>query len=155
MFRIKRLLKSYWLMGLGKRKWDLRNPNDFLKSGSRFLRVWAFFGPGGGYSKVGEPLTVKEEYEALWKWARLDTNELARLRNRGLDCNEARSSVESSCHPDHGPREWEGSRASSIADEILWIDTLCLLAEDLPIVATPQPKQIGYGKNDSGVAFFP
>ena len=39
---------------------------------------------GGGYSKVGEPLTVGEEYEAVWKRARLDTNELARLRIQGL-----------------------------------------------------------------------
>ena len=38
---------------------------------------------GGGYSKVGEPLTVEEEYEAVWKRARLDTNELARLRSEG------------------------------------------------------------------------
>jgi hypothetical protein len=39
---------------------------------------------GGGYARVGEPLTVEEEYEAIWKRARLDTNELARLRNQGL-----------------------------------------------------------------------
>ena len=38
---------------------------------------------GGGYAKVGEPLTVEEEYAAAWKRARLDTNELARLRSEG------------------------------------------------------------------------
>ena len=36
---------------------------------------------GGGYAKVGEPLTVGEAYEAVWKRATLDTNELARLRS--------------------------------------------------------------------------
>ena len=30
---------------------------------------------------MGEPLTVDKEYEAIWKRARLDTNELARLRS--------------------------------------------------------------------------
>jgi hypothetical protein len=36
--------------------------------------------PDGGYSKVGEALTVDDEYAAVWKRARLDTDELARLR---------------------------------------------------------------------------
>jgi hypothetical protein len=40
-------------------------------------------GDGGSYSRVGEPLTVDKEYEAIWKRARLDTNELARLRSEG------------------------------------------------------------------------
>jgi hypothetical protein len=35
---------------------------------------------GGGYSKLGEPLTVEDECVAVWRRARLDTNELARLR---------------------------------------------------------------------------
>jgi len=35
---------------------------------------------GGGYSIVGEPLTVDEEYALVWKRAKLDTDELARLR---------------------------------------------------------------------------
>ncbi|MFM8315113.1 MAG: hypothetical protein ACKOA8_12585 [Deltaproteobacteria bacterium] len=35
---------------------------------------------GGGYSIVGEPLTVDEESAVLWKRAKLDTDELARLR---------------------------------------------------------------------------
>ena len=42
-----------------------------------------FYTNGGGYSKVGEPLTVEEEYEAIWKRAGLDANELARLRSEG------------------------------------------------------------------------
>jgi len=29
---------------------------------------------------VGEPLTVEDEYAAVWKRTRLDTDELARLR---------------------------------------------------------------------------
>lgn len=29
---------------------------------------------------MGEPLTVEDEYAAVWKRVRLDTNELARLR---------------------------------------------------------------------------
>ena len=29
---------------------------------------------------MGEPLTVEDEYAAVWKRARLDTDELARLR---------------------------------------------------------------------------
>ncbi|MFM8313649.1 MAG: hypothetical protein ACKOA8_05135 [Deltaproteobacteria bacterium] len=43
---------------------------------------------GGGYSRIGEPLTVEEEYETVWKQARLDTNELARLRSEGWTVNQ-------------------------------------------------------------------
>jgi hypothetical protein len=46
------------------------NPSSpFLNFGSNILET------SGGYSKVGEPLTVEDEYEAAWKRARLDTNE--------------------------------------------------------------------------------
>ena len=46
-------------------------------------QIQARLSDGGGYAKVGEPLTVEEEYAAAWKRARLDTNELARLRSEG------------------------------------------------------------------------
>jgi len=42
---------------------------------------------GGCYSIVGEPLTVDEEYVAVWKRAKLDTDEMAQLRfSLGVDC---------------------------------------------------------------------
>ena len=51
------------------------NPSSpFLNFGSNILET------GGGYSILGEPLSVEDEYAVVWKRTRLDTNELARLR---------------------------------------------------------------------------
>lgn len=44
---------------------------------------------GAGHAIVGEPLTVEKEYAAVWVKARLDTDELARLRfGQGLKIKE-------------------------------------------------------------------
>ena len=50
------------------------NPTQSLKNGN------IEFDYGGRHTIVGEPLTVVEEYVAVWKKARLDTDELARPR---------------------------------------------------------------------------